>query len=182
MKLKQILEIHEVNDQLFKLDLENYILTFDDGLFSQFLFFEEIKKINTTKIFFITTGIISPENQIQNSNFITCDNAHKLYFQKGDNSNYMKWSQVKEIASTNQCYIGGHSHHHLDLRKLKLGDQFNFLKKDTMLMMSEFKKNNIEAKHFCFPYNIQYPGYIEYLKKNGFDFFYGSERISVDTI
>ena len=49
MNNKKILMIHEFKESFLNLPLEDYILTFDDGLFTQYLFLSELLKINTDK-------------------------------------------------------------------------------------------------------------------------------------
>ena len=49
--------IHEFKEEFLNLPLENYTLTFDDGLYTQYKFFNEIKKIKTNKFFFISSNI-----------------------------------------------------------------------------------------------------------------------------
>ena len=39
--MKPILMIHEFKEDFLNLNLEDYILTFDDGLYTQYLFFQE---------------------------------------------------------------------------------------------------------------------------------------------
>jgi len=51
MTNKKVLMIHEVTENLFNLPLENYILTFDDGLYSQYYHFKHFESIDTEKIF-----------------------------------------------------------------------------------------------------------------------------------
>lgn len=174
--MKRILEIHQVDERLFDLNLEDYILTFDDGLYTQYRYIEELCKINTPKIFFISTGIIAPEDTIQNEQFITCDMAHKAFFENEDKSNYMKWSQIIDLSKRENCIIGGHSHYHRDISNLTLIEKFNHLQFDTKKMVEEFEKFNLKIEHFCFPYNKMYPAYSELLKKHGIKHFYGDER------
>ena len=68
--MKPILMIHEFKDTFLNLPLEDYILTFDDGLYTQYKFFNEIKKIKTEKYFFISSGIICPEYENQDDEYI----------------------------------------------------------------------------------------------------------------
>jgi hypothetical protein len=67
--MKPILMIHEIRDWMFDLPLHNYVLTFDDGLYSQYYFLDKFKTIDTEKIFFISTGILCDENEIQSTTF-----------------------------------------------------------------------------------------------------------------
>jgi hypothetical protein len=173
--MKPVLMIHEFKDEFLNLPLENYILTFDDGLYTQYKFFNEIKKIKTEKYFFISSGIICPENIKQDSEYITCVQAHKKAF-NGDFSNYMKWSQINEIDKTKNCFIGCHSHFHMR----KTAGCVECIILDNQKMFSEFK-NNLEKMpdSFCFPYNYDTPLYKEILFKKGFNKFFSGERINI---
>ena len=73
---KPILMIHEFSDFMMDLPLEDYVLTFDDGLYTQYTHFEKIRQIDTDKIFFISTGIVAPECTSQSDEFIECAEAH----------------------------------------------------------------------------------------------------------
>ena len=169
---KQILMIHEFKEDFLKLPLENYILTFDDGLYTQYKFLEELKKIKTEKYFFISSGIICSENLKQNDEFTQCDVAH-LKALSGDYTNYMKWSQIKEISKLNNFFIGCHSH----LHNIKTADCIESIKLDNKHMLENFEKNiGYVPNHFCFPYNKKTTIYETILRKNGFKYFYGKEK------
>ncbi|EPZ52060.1 polysaccharide deacetylase [Bacteriovorax sp. BAL6_X] len=168
---------------MLELDLSNYIITFDDGLYSQYKYLNHFLKFDTPKIFFISTNIVSPEQEEQNEITTSCSKAHESFFKTGNTANYMKWSQIKEIASTKNCYIGGHSHQHKDLRgTLALKKLHNHLKEDTDKMLNEFNTQGIEIKDFCFPYNYEAPLYKEILKQRGIENFFGQERIAIEDL
>src|SRR3989339_888672 len=181
---KPILMIHEIREDVFKLPLDQYVLTFDDGLFGQYAYLEKILKINTTKYFFISTNIICPENTSQNQHLLKCREAHERFFNNGDLTNYMKWGQIKEISKEKNCHIGGHSHRHqkYDLGKIGLRKLFDELTIDTNKMISSFRENDLDIKSFCFPYNKEYPLYKEILRKNQITLFFGNERIPVENL
>ena len=173
--MKPVLMIHEFKEDFLNLPLEDYILTFDDGLFTQYNFFKEIKKIKTKKYFFISSGIICPEDVNQNDEYISCAKAHRKAF-LGDFTNYMKWSQIKEINNTENCYIGCHSHFHMR----KTAGCVECIILDNQKMFSEFNKNlKYMPDSFCFPYNYDTPLYKEILYKKGFINFFGKDRINI---
>ncbi|MFG1483964.1 polysaccharide deacetylase family protein [Halobacteriovorax sp. HFRX-2_2] len=180
---KPILMIHEVYEWMLELDLSDYTITFDDGLYSQYKHLNHFLKFDTPKIFFVSTNIISPEAEKQNEITIPCAKAHESYFKTGNTSNYMKWSQIKEIASTKDCYIGGHSHQHRDLRSgLNLKELHDHLKDDTDKMLNEFAKQGLNIKDFCFPYNYEAPLYKEILKQRGIENIFGQERVAIEDL
>ena len=176
--MKPILMIHEFKEDFLNLNLEDYILTFDDGLYTQYLFLEDILKIKTEKYFFISSGIVCEEDKKQDNTFITCYNAHKKAF-KNNFTNYMKWSQINEINQTENCFIGCHSHFHMR----KTAGCVECIILDNHNMIKEFNKNlkNLPDS-FCFPYNYETPLYKEILIKKGFTNFFGKERINIEDI
>lgn len=183
MKEKKVLMIHEFKKEMLDLNLEDYILTFDDGLYTQYLFLEELKQIDTKKIFFISTDIICPENEQQIGDFITCREAHQNYFTKNKTAYYMKWSQIKEINEDQNCIIGGHSHFHKNLKDVNaIKELFDHLTHDTEIMLKNFQENSIKIEDFCFPYNYEAPLYRAILEKSGIENFYGKERIAIEDL
>ena len=170
--MKQILMIHEVAEWMFNLPLHEYVLTFDDGLYTQYVHFDKIRAIDTDKIFFISTGIVATEQTKQSDVFIQCHEAHGKLFDSGNLSHYMNWSQIQEISRESQCEIGAHSHMHIR------HTGFNTVH-DTNLMMKHFDQNDLTPTSFCFPYNDENEVYRCLLKQHGFDKFYGKERIDI---
>lgn len=167
--MKPVLMIHEVAEWMFDLPLHNYILTFDDGLYTQYIHFDKIKKIDTEKIFFISTGIVASEHTVQSDAFIQCHVAHEKLFECNDLSHYMNWSQIHEINKDSRCEIGAHSHMHITHKG------FNSVN-DTKLMNKCFAEQKLRPTSFCFPYNADNPIYRAILKRHGYVNFYGQGR------
>jgi peptidoglycan/xylan/chitin deacetylase (PgdA/CDA1 family) len=181
---KPVLMIHEFKESFLDLPLENYILTFDDGLYSQFQYINELQKIPTQKIFFISTGIVCPEDQNQSTTHITCSEAHKKAF-KGNFEDYMTWNQIRHLHSLPDCTIGAHSNSHTRLNTFaSLSDKVSYITSDTKEMISIFKsKLSYQPTSFCFPYNENIDNiYNGLLKKSSFTDFYGYERLNIDEI
>lgn len=180
--MKSTLMIHECQKEFIKLPLVDYVLTFDDGLYSQYAFYQEIKHIQTPKIFFISSGIIC--DSTQSVDLIACDVAHKKAH-SGNRENYMTLEQLTELIDDPWVTIGGHSHAHARLSNFDgLAAKTAHIQQDTEQMISWFEKN---LKHkpisFCFPYNDDLNGlYKGLLRKWGFVNFYGSERIPIETL
>ena len=170
--------IHEFEERYLDLPLENYILTFDDGLYSQYKYINELFKINTTKIFFISSDIVCPENQEQDDSLVSCIDAHNSAF-IGLYKDYMKWSQIRQINKDENCIVGCHSHSHI----YNVVSDTHAMIRDTREMSRVFKhKLGHLPKHFCFPYNIESQTYRGILHSYGFRYFYGSERIDIDDL
>lgn len=184
--MKTIIEIHEVNIDTIKkivdLDLENTILTFDDGLQSQYQFIDDLLALDVPKYFFISTDIVLDKFENQSSEYITCTEAHKKAF-NGNKENYMTWSQIKTISKLPRCKIGGHSHKHKLYPVSPLKDLYKNLSEDTQQMLKTFKKHNIKIDSFCFPYNEDYDDiYRIILAKEGINHFFGRDRIKIEEI
>jgi len=177
-----ILMIHEIRNWMLKLDLSDFdIITFDDGLYSQFVFYEHFLQFNKPMIFFISSGIVCGENEIQSSSFPSCSDAHKKFFNNGDKTNYMKWTQI-HLLKNHGCEIGGHGFNHLRLKNEKIVNIHKKLSEDIDLMIKSFNSNNIKPISFCFPYNKEYVLYKTLLKNKGFINFYGEERIAIESL
>lgn len=176
--MKPVLMIHEFKEEFLDLPLEDYILTFDDGLYTQYKFFDKIKKIDTEKYFFISSDIVCDEDKSQDDSFISCYEAHKKAF-NGDYSNYMKWSQIRELQCDDKSHIGCHSHYH----KINTADCIECIIEDNRKMIFEFIKNlTYLPSYFCFPYNHETLTYKEILKRKGFKKFFGKERIDINDL
>jgi hypothetical protein len=181
-KIKPVLMFHEIREWMFDLPLENYTLTFDDGLYSQFYYFERFKNIPTEKIYFISSNIVCEE--MQSTEFPCCQTAHKKAF-IGNKEDYMTLDQIKELMADPLVTIGGHSHSHTRFGHFdKLMERIVYIKNDTETMLKWFEDNlGFKPTAFCFPYNEDLDGiYREFLKKYGFINFYGRERIAVETL
>ena len=174
--------IHEIEEEIFTLPLDEYTLTFDDGLYSQYYYRDYIQKYDTEKIFFISSGIVCTGKQSRE--FLNCIDAHKQAF-NGDMSQYMTIEQIKELLHSDQCTIGAHSHSHKRLSLFStLVEKVNHIEEDTETMLEWFQKNlNYTPTKFCFPYNEDMDGlYKALLKKYGFTEFHGHERIPVEKL
>lgn len=174
--------IHECNDEFLKLDLSNYVLTFDDGLYTQYEFYQKIKHLPNKKMFFISTNIICEGKQ--STEYITCREAHKKAF-SGNTENYMTVKQIQDLMNDPLVEIGGHSHSHTRLNNFDtLVDKVEYIKQDTNSMLDWFdKKLNFVPKSFCFPYNDSYDGFYKGLvERTGIKIFYGKERIPIETL
>ena len=173
--------IHEVTEAMFNLPLEDYVLTFDDGLYSQYQYIDRFLKLDTLKIFFVSSNIICDVEQ--SAELICCADAHEKAF-AGNRENYMTLQQIKHLSTLPQCIVGGHSHSHTRLNKLKIVERLKHIQQDTINMLAWFEANlGFSPTKFCFPYNDNYDGlYDAALKQYGITEFYGRERIPVEQL
>lgn len=179
---KPVLMLHEIREEFFNLPLEDYILTFDDGLFSQYYYYPLFKKIPTQKIYFISSGIIC--DGLQSTEFPNCQDAHEKAF-SGNKEDYMNLSQIKELMNDPLVTIGAHSHYHRNLKNHDSSTQLiQHIIVDTKTMMNWFReKLNFVPNSFCFPYNDDSNQiYKHILKSAGFTNFYGKERIDIQNL
>jgi hypothetical protein len=179
--VKPVLMIHEVREWMFELPLENYVLTFDDGLYSQFYYYPEFAKIPTQKIYFVSSGVICSGKQ--SCTFPACSDAHQKAF-GGNFEDYMTVHQIKELMKDPLVEIGGHSHSHTRIQHPRLTDRIAHVMKDTTTMLEWFNTNlGLKPSSFCFPYNDSVQGmYPALLKRYGFARFYGNERTPIESL
>ena len=168
--------IHEITEEVLKKDLSSFdIITFDDGLYSQYLNIEHFKKFKKPMIFFISTAIVCPENVKQSDEILYCGDCHKKAF-NGNFENYMTWKQIQEISKMDKCKIAGHSHNHKVYKTLPENI------KDINTMITEFKRNGIAVESFCFPYNLDSILQKLAVQAVGIFTFYGKSRIPVESL
>lgn len=173
--------IHEVDESIFELPLHEYILTFDDGLYTQYVFLEDICKIETDKYFFISTDIVCPVNVKQKADYIRSPFAHEQYFINKNCENFMNWDQIREISQIDRCYIGGHSHTHRSLMFSKM--PMKYILTDTNQMIQKFTSElGYIPECFCFPYNYSNTLYGNYIEYKQFDTSISSHRIDINTL
>lgn len=179
--MKPVLMVHEVDERLFDLPLEQYILTFDDGLFTQYKYIDQLLEIPTTKVFYITTGTICTHTNYQSQRFITCTEAHEKYFNTGVTEDYMTWNQIRNLSSLQGCYIGAHSHSHKNYRHDNL--PVSHIIDDVKIMKRSFMDNlGYIPEEFCFPYNYMPAVYSRYIQHKGFKTTYSTNRVDVNDL
>lgn len=175
----KILLIHQVEEWMLDLDLTSFdIITFDDGLYTQYKFHKEFLQLKKPLYFFISTSIICNGNQ--RKTYIKCNEAHDLYFNNGDTSHYMTWKQIHELKD-NGCIIGGHSDTHPYLNNMSFTKQLKESYNQSKIMMKKFDAHNINITSFAYPYNFKCAGY-NILKSFGVTQFFGDERIEIETL
>jgi len=186
-----VILIHEwKEDILYNNILDNHILTFDDALYSIYYYRNDISKLLNQKIICIPTGRIL-DKRISNPIITDCYTANNMWLSNHDNSAYMTIAEIKELIDMG-FEVGGHSHFHEKetdpriLRILNINSKLvtrgkKYYEYDTQLMKEWFLNNlGYIPKYYAFPYNKESPMLKEYLQSQGFEIFFGKERISVD--
>ena len=187
---KTIVYAHEVNDEIVKILNDKHsknLLTFDDCLYTQYMYRNQID--NRNRIYFLCPTLLNNSN-IQNKEYITCYDAMRKHFFDNDNSSYMTLNNIKELIDEGYT-IGAHSYFHANL-KYKFNKVYNisysplcndnsdYAIKDTELLVEWFDKNlGYVPKQYCFPFNQCTDKLIELLKRYGFTEFYGNNRIEI---
>lgn len=167
----KIAMIHEINDDILKADYSNFdILTFDDGLYTQYKYHEHFAKFNKRMIYFIISGFIC--DKTQNTEYITCVDAQKKA-KNNDFSNYMTLEQIKELS--NLYEIGGHSHKHLLINN----NDLDLIKTEVDNCLMFLNDNNIKINSYCLPFNQSNKIYEIYLKSKKLEVF-GKGRICIE--
>lgn len=178
-----VVMIHEVHDWMLDVDLSSFdTITFDDGLYSQYKHYKHFLQFGKPLHFFISTDIICSDDQVQSENVVACAVAHQDYFEQGDRSNYMTWSQILDIYNTPNCYVGGHSHTHPRLTGITLTDTYREVKRQCGLMFDTFNKHNIVPQSFAYPYNYAAFGYDTILRAGGITQIFGRERTPIEAL
>lgn len=113
----QYLMIHDLRPEYFDLKLDQYRLTFDDGLFSQYYYFPLLKNQPAELTFFITTSFIQPgkARPMFAGGYLPYLKPKK-YMYRGFIENkfdhFMTTEEIQELAATSNVRIGVHSHLH----------------------------------------------------------------------
>ena len=113
----KILTIHDVRKEYFNLNLNDYQLTFDDGLYSQFYYFSFFKDHPEKLTYFITTSLIKPgtARSVFNGRYLPYLKSKKyMYrtFADGRFDHFMNLEELQEICGQKNVQIGAHSHFH----------------------------------------------------------------------
>jgi hypothetical protein len=183
--------VHSVCEDLFKLELNDYILTFDDGLFSQYFYWEYIHRIAPNSILFIPTRAIMLSNFIRPRyygefiKFRDCFQAMRRWKQCNLHDDYMTLGEIKFLIENYNVRIGGHGHRHLEpmLYKDSLVDSIKIMKEDIDQMFNWFKIHlSITPTEFCFPFNKEDSYLKRILEDKGITQFYGKERTEIETL
>lgn len=161
----KILEIHQIEDWMLQKPKSFYegfdIITFDDGLASQFWHYDFFQRFNVPKIYFYSTGIFRKSLRIS-SEWKVCDVAHKDAILNKDFSAYMHPAELAELSWLPKTYIGVHGHKHVYLENLSTIQQYKTVLSEVEKMLDAFNRHsrmyNIHRVHnwdfFCAPYNF----------------------------
>ena len=109
--------IHDIRKEYFDLNLDQYWLTFDDSLFSQYYYFPLLKNHCGKLTYFITTSFIKPgkTRSMFTGEYIDYLKSKKYgyrTFVEGKFDHFMTSEEVQKLADQPNVRIGVHSHFH----------------------------------------------------------------------
>lgn len=174
------LTFHGIDPKFFgKIQLKDYQLTFDDGLYSQYYYWMVFKNIPTEKIFFITTNFIQLSRRKRpkgfSKKFPDCFDILEEYRETGNREHYMTLAELKEIQKDG-AIIGGHGHDHI---KFYLNRKQ--MEQDTIKMMEWFEEHlGFRPEYYAYPHYVNPVGMNAILKEHGIKKTFGNWRIEVE--
>lgn len=180
--MKKILMIHDMKEKYLLYDLENYVLTFDDCLYSVYKYRHELVKLKTTKYLAVPTGrILETRKRIIEN--VDCVTANNMWLYNNDNSAYMIIDEIIEMYNMG-FQLSGHGHEHArgikSLSKLKTTN-IKYIQTDVFKMLQWFKNFiNYKPIAYTYPYN-EYSLHLKcWLYHNGFRIFFDNSRIPIE--
>ena len=113
----EYLMIHDIRKEYFDLNLDQYRLTFDDGLFSQYYYFPLLKSQPGKLTYFITTSFIKPgkTRSMFSGEYISYLKSKKYSYRtfiEGKFDHFMTLEEIQKLSDQSNVQIGVHSHFH----------------------------------------------------------------------
>jgi len=113
----QYLMIHDIRREYFDLNLDQYRLTFDDGLFSQYYYYPLYADHPGKLTYFIATGFIrpGPARPKFSGDYIAYLKPKKYMYRcfiEQQFDHFMTTEEIRELAAKPNVQIGVHSHWH----------------------------------------------------------------------
>jgi hypothetical protein len=187
MRTKPVLMIHEVNKEYLSANInwEDYVLTFDDCLFSQYYYWDFFKDLLTTKILFVPCSLIWFGHQRKrfkktHIKFPTCEEALKARLSHP--YNYMTLAEINILSELSpDLIIGGHGFIHERLTNDDPARRIRMFETDTRLMIEWFQHNfGSRPTYYCYPFNDDnIVAKDAIFKKYNITNVYGKERIDL---
>lgn len=111
------LMIHDIRREYFNLPLEQYRLTFDDGLFTQYYYYPLLKNLTDELVFFISSSFVKP-GQVRpmfSGEYLDYTKSKKYMYRAFVEDTYDEFMRDEELQLLSTCdkvCIGAHSHFH----------------------------------------------------------------------
>tara|TARA_Y100000741_G_scaffold362894_1_gene349761 strand:- start:1745 stop:2542 length:798 start_codon:yes stop_codon:yes gene_type:complete len=130
-----------------------YLLTFDDGLISNYLFAKNVlSELSISSIFFIPVKFIMLKSKNDQMDFILknfCDgNQNSIYFNSIKKKHSMSWDNLAELINDGHT-IGSHSFNHPNIKQIESEEKLKL----EIIKSSDFLNDKLDVKinHFSFP-------------------------------
>ena len=109
--------IHDIRQEYFDLRLDQYRLTFDDGLFSQYYYYPLYKKHPERLTYFIATSFLRPgkARRMYAGDYIPFLKSKKYMYRsfiENKFDHFMTIEEIQELSAKSNVQIGVHSHWH----------------------------------------------------------------------
>jgi hypothetical protein len=109
--------IHDIRQEYFDLNLDQYRLTFDDGLFSQYYYYPLYRNHPEKLTYFIATAFIRPgqARRMFTGEYIPYLKPKKYMYRsfiEQQFEHFMTIEEIRELAAKPNVRIGVHSHWH----------------------------------------------------------------------
>lgn len=109
--------IHDIREEYFSLRLDQYVLTFDDGLFSQYYYFPMFKRFQSERIYFITTAFIKSGKirPLFNGEHLRPLKSKEYMYAasiKGEFGHFVTTEELQLLSTRENVKIGAHGHSH----------------------------------------------------------------------
>jgi peptidoglycan/xylan/chitin deacetylase (PgdA/CDA1 family) len=182
------LVIHDLQKEYLDFPLDNYILTFDDALYSQYYYWPLINDPQTQKILFVSPCLVNKtlyeRDQFSGDyrRFPDCFEAMRMYRDNNNTVDYMTVGEIKHLINEGVT-IGAHSFSHFQGLNLNLFELTKFIKEDTKRLLEWFDEYlGFQPVLYAFPHFEEYFMQRAILKEYGFKKFFGNERILIENI
>ena len=111
------LMIHNIRKEFFDLNLSDYELTFDDGLYSQYYYLPLFEKIDAPRLYFIATGFVRAGKRrgFFDGNHLPFRKSRDYMYEafvENVFDQFMTIEELKVVAEGRNTTIGAHSHFH----------------------------------------------------------------------
>ena len=169
----KVLEIHEVKEEYLRKEYYSSfdLLTFDDGLYSQFYYRDFFANLGKPLIYFVSSGILRTTGS---PSFKSPLQAHNDFFTFKDSSAYMTLEELKLLKGEVQYHL----HFHPYLKQYHGVKRMQIIMNEVNLSKSFISEFN--CSKFCYPYNYKDDFLTWNLKKLGFTEFYGPGRLNFE--
>jgi len=111
------LMIHDLRPEYFDLPLGDYVLTFDDGLFSHYYYLPLLRRCGSPLLFFLATALVGegparPPFAGRTLPYRTPAEYARAAFLAGDRRDFLTVEEARILAREKGVRLGAHSHFH----------------------------------------------------------------------